>query len=104
MKSPVGPSDLFSLVTVADPQLAPDAAVYFRRSQPDRAADATLSSIWRVEVGRTAVPFTTGRNDRLPRIAPDGATLAFVADGDDKAQVYVIADLGGRGPPDRRCA
>jgi hypothetical protein len=53
MKSPLVPTDLFSLATASDPQLAPDQRVYFRRSQPDRAADATRSSIWRVGAAGT---------------------------------------------------
>jgi dipeptidyl aminopeptidase/acylaminoacyl peptidase len=99
MKTPLSPSDLFSLVTVAEPQLGPDAAVYFRRLQPDRAADATTSAIWRVEVGGPAAPLTSGSNDRLPRVAPHGATLAFVADRDDKPRVHLVATSGGEARP-----
>jgi dipeptidyl aminopeptidase/acylaminoacyl peptidase len=95
MQSPLAPNDLFSIVTVSDPRLAPDGSVYFRRSQPDRAADATLSTIWRVDAGGMSVPFTTGRNDRLPRVAPDGTPLAFVGDRDEKPRIYLIPTAGG---------
>ena len=95
MRSPLAPNDLFSIVTVADPRLAPDGSVYFRRSQADRAADATLSAIWRVDPGGTSAPFTAGRNDRLPRIAPDGSLLAFVGERADKPRIYLMPTAGG---------
>jgi dipeptidyl aminopeptidase/acylaminoacyl peptidase len=94
MQSPLAPNDLFSIVTVTDPQLARDGSVYFRRAQLDRAADATLSTIWRVAAGRVA-PFTAGRSDQLPRVAPDGATLAFVGEHDEQSRIYLIPTSGG---------
>ncbi|MGD0475585.1 MAG: S9 family peptidase [Candidatus Velthaea sp.] len=95
MQSPLAPNDLFSIVGVGDPQLASDGTVYFRRSQPDRAADVTLSAIWRVAPACAPVAFTTGRNDRLPRLAPDGATLAFVGERDEQPRIYLIPTAGG---------
>jgi dipeptidyl aminopeptidase/acylaminoacyl peptidase len=96
LKTPLVPSDLFSLITVADPQLAAAAGcVYFRRSQLDRSLDTALTSIWRVDAAGRSAPFTSGRNDRLPRVAPDGSTLAFVSDRDDKPRIHLIATAGG---------
>lgn len=96
MKTPLVPADLFSLVTLGDPVLAPDGrTVYFRRMQPDRATDATLSSLWRIDAAGRSAPFTTGKKDRLPRLAPDGAHLAFVGERDEQPQIYVIPTAGG---------
>src|SRR5450755_5103409 len=95
MKSPLAPGDLFSIITVADPQLAPDGSVYFRYIQLDRAADAARSSIWRVNSPGAGVPFTRGCDDRLPRVSPDGSTLAFVAERDEKPHIYLMPTAGG---------
>jgi dipeptidyl aminopeptidase/acylaminoacyl peptidase len=96
MKSPLTPSDLYSMIMLGDPQLAPAAdSVYFRRFDLDREGDATRSAIWRVDADGRSAPFTSGRNDRLPRISPDGSTLAFVRDVDEKPRLHLIAAAGG---------
>jgi dipeptidyl aminopeptidase/acylaminoacyl peptidase len=101
MPTPLVPSDLFLAVGVADPQIAPDARhVYFRRTTLDRARDRSLGTIWRVDREGAASAFTAGPNDRLPRLSPDGKTLAFVAERDDaKARLYVMATDGGEARP-----
>jgi dipeptidyl aminopeptidase/acylaminoacyl peptidase len=96
MKTPFVPSDLFSIVSVSDPQIAPDAsAVYFRRTAQDQQSDAATGNIWRVGADGTAIAFTSGKNDRLGRISPDGRMLAFVGDRDDQTQLYVMPTNGG---------
>lgn len=96
MKTPLVPNDLFGIVTVAHPQVAPDGAgVYFRRAQLDRESDSTLGAIWRVDIRGQLQPFTSGRNDRLPRVSPDGNALAFVGDRDERTRIYVISTTGG---------
>ena len=96
MKTPLVPSDLFSIVTIADPQLAPDAgSVFFGHVRLDRAADATVHAIWRVDAAGRSAPFTAGRNDRFPRIAPDGTQLAFVGDRDGQPRIYLMPTAGG---------
>lgn len=84
-------------MSVADPQLAPDGeTVFFRRATLDRDADANAGAIWRVDRSGDARAFTGGRNDRLPRVAPDGRTLAFVAEREgEKPRLHVIAVDGG---------
>src|SRR6185312_2240177 len=96
MKTPFVPSDLFSIVSVGDPQIAPDAsAVYFRRTTQDREGDAASGNIWRVDAAGDAVAFTSGKNDRLARVSPDGRMLAFVGDRDGKTHLYVMPTSGG---------
>jgi dipeptidyl aminopeptidase/acylaminoacyl peptidase len=99
MKSPLVPTDLFALITAGDPQLAPDHRVYFRRSIADRTADATQSAIWRVDPTGEIAAFTSGHNDRLPRLSPDGTQLAFVGDRAEATRIYLIATAGGEAAP-----
>jgi len=96
MPTPFVPSDLLRLIGASDLRLAPDGAtVYFRRTWIDAETDENCGAIWRAAPG-TAAPFTTGRNDRLPRIAPDGSRVAFVAERDvAKARIFVIPAGGG---------
>src|SRR5476649_1271089 len=96
MKTPFVPSDLFSIVSVGDPQITADAStVYFRRTTQDRESDAATGNIWRVDGKGDAVAFTSGKNDRLARVSPDGRMLAFVGDRDGTTHLYVIPTGGG---------
>jgi len=97
MSTPFVPSDLLRLAGASDPRLAPDGAtVYFRRTWIDEEKDENCGAIWRVAPGVPAAPFTTGRNDRLARIAPDGAQVAFVAERDGaQARIFTIPAGGG---------
>jgi dipeptidyl aminopeptidase/acylaminoacyl peptidase len=79
-----------------DPQIAPDgSAIYYRRSWFDRDADEIRSAIRRIDRDGAERVFTTGTNDRLPRVAPDGSALAYVADRDEEAQLLVLRFDGG---------
>ncbi len=96
MASPLVPSDLLRIVLVSDPQIAPDgSAVYYRRTWQDAEADEARGAIHRIDRNGTDRPFTRGTSDRLPRIAPDGSALAFVADRDDAARLFVLSLSGG---------
>jgi dipeptidyl aminopeptidase/acylaminoacyl peptidase len=97
MPTPFVPSDLLRLAGASDPRLAPDGeTVYFRRTWIDEEKDENCGAIWRVGPRSAAAPFTGGRNDRLARIAPDGAQVAFVADRDGaKARIFTIGTDGG---------
>ncbi|MFN2461738.1 MAG: hypothetical protein ABR591_13820, partial [Candidatus Velthaea sp.] len=100
MNSPFVPSDLLRIVTVSDPQIAPDArCVYFRRTTLDEAEDATCGNIWRVAVDGAATAFTNGKNDRMPRVSPDGRVLAFAGDRDGETHVFVMPVGGGEARP-----
>jgi len=84
------------LALVSDPQLAPGgAAVYYRRAWFDRDADEIRGAIRRLERDGGDRAFTSGTNDRLPRVAPDGSALAFVGDRDGKTRLFVLRLDGG---------
>ena len=92
MATPLVPSDLLRFVLVSDPQITPDgSAVYYRRSWFDEEADEIRGAIQRVARDGADRAFTSGTNDRLPRVAPDGSAVAFVADRDGKTRAVRAA-------------
>jgi dipeptidyl aminopeptidase/acylaminoacyl peptidase len=93
-KTPLVPSDLYRLVLPSDPQCASDGRVYFVMQTQDEASDEARTTIWCGRPGAPPVPFTAGPKDKLPRVAPDSAHLAFIADRGDGKKVYVMP-LGG---------
>ena len=96
MPTPLVPSDLLSIVTVADPQIAPDgSAVYYRKSWFDGEADEIRGAIRRADRDGADRAFTAGTNDRLARVAPDGSALAFAGDRDGKTKLFVLRLDGG---------
>jgi len=93
---PLVPSDLLRIVVAVDPQLAPDGrTIIYRRTALDPERDAIGGALWRIGHNGVVAPFTGGRNDRMPRIAPDGSRVAFVRDIDEKARIHVIPLAGG---------
>ena len=100
MSTPLVPSDLLDIVLVGDPQISPDgAAIYFRRAWFDRDADEIRGSIRRVDRDGNERAFTGGTNDRLARVAPDGNSVAFVADRDGKTRLFLLRLDGGEAQP-----
>jgi len=100
MATPLVPSDLLHVVLVSDPQIAPDgSAIFYRRSTFDAASDELRAAIHRVRPDGEDRPFTRGTNDRLPRVAPDGSALAYVADRDEEAHLHVLRLDGGEAIP-----
>ncbi|MDP9107355.1 MAG: serine hydrolase, partial [Candidatus Eremiobacteraeota bacterium] len=100
MSTPLVPSDLLRIVLVGDPQISPDGAtVYYRRAWFDRDADEIRGAIRRVDRDGTERAFTSGTNDRLARVAPDGTSVAFVADREGKTRLFVLRLDGGEAAP-----
>jgi dipeptidyl aminopeptidase/acylaminoacyl peptidase len=88
------------MVLLADPQISPDGgAVFYRRAWFDREADEQRGAIRRIDRDGADRPFTSGTNDRLPRIAPHGSALAFVAEREGKTRLYVLRLDGGEAQP-----
>jgi dipeptidyl aminopeptidase/acylaminoacyl peptidase len=100
MSTPLVPSDLLDVVLVADPQISPDgSAIYYRRAWFDRDADEIRGSIRRVDRDGVEHAFTGGTNDRLARVAPDGKSVAFVADREEKTRLFLLRLDGGEAQP-----
>jgi dipeptidyl aminopeptidase/acylaminoacyl peptidase len=92
--SPLVPSDLYLLRLANEPRIAPGGSVYFVLATQHEASDRTLTAIWRVAAGASAERFTSGETDRLPRVSPDGTTLAFTGERGDGKRIFTIP-LGG---------
>lgn len=91
--------DLFSLVTLSDPQLSPDGHwVAYTVQRTDLEADRNRTQIWGVPLaGGTPVAFTSeAHSSWSPRWSPDGRLLGFLSDReDDRAQVWTLDVRGG---------
>jgi dipeptidyl aminopeptidase/acylaminoacyl peptidase len=94
-RAPLVPSDLYRLVTAADPQCAPGGVAFYTRTTLDEASDEVRTAIWRVAKGEEPSAFTSGRSDRSPRVSPDGLRLAFVGDRGEGKRVFVMSLAGG---------
>ncbi len=91
-------ADIDKLVSVGRPTIAPDGAfAVFAASRPDLTANRAVGQLWRVDLpDGTPRRLTRGVSDTAPRLAPDGAAVAFLrADAKGKAQVFVVAAGGG---------
>ncbi len=100
MTTPLVPSDLARIALVSEPQISPDGStVYYRRSWFDREADELRGAIRRVDRDGADRAFTAGTNDRLPRVAPDGKAVAFVAERDGQARLCLLHLDGGESIP-----
>ena len=88
------------MVLVGDPQISPDgSAIYYRRAWFDKDADEVRGAVRRVDRDGADRAFTGGTNDRLARVAPDGTSVAFVADRDGKTRLYLLRLDGGEAAP-----
>ncbi|GAC1497696.1 MAG: S9 family peptidase [Vulcanimicrobiaceae bacterium] len=97
--TPLTPSDLYAFVLASDPQIAPDGRVFYVRATHHQERNETHAAIWSVRAGAPPERFTSGEQDRAPRISPDGKRLAFVADRGQGKRVYVVAVSGGEASP-----
>lgn len=91
-------ADIDKLVSVGRPTIAPDGAfAVFAASRPDIEANRAVGQLWRVDLpDGTPRRLTRGVADSAPRLAPDGATVAFLrGDAKGKAQIFVVAAGGG---------
>jgi dipeptidyl aminopeptidase/acylaminoacyl peptidase len=100
MRAPLVPHDLTRIAIAVDPQLAPDGrTVIYRRAAFNVANDKAGGALWRVLGDAPAAAFTSGTNDRLPRINPRGERIAFVRDVEEEARIHVMPLDGGEAQP-----
>jgi len=92
------PDQLADYVTPSDAHLHPDGTrTAFVVTQMDIEADEYVSQLW-LHDGNAARKLTKGRSDASPRWSPDGSTLAFLRNGQAKAdhpQLALLAINGG---------
>jgi dipeptidyl aminopeptidase/acylaminoacyl peptidase len=93
------PDDLYSLKSVADPQLSPDGKwVAYTVGTLDAKEDEADTDVYMVAVeGGAPVRLTSGKKpETRPRFSPDGRYLAFLAGREGKhTQVYLMDRRGG---------
>ena len=86
------PMDVFELEWATDPQVSQDGGkiVYVRRSN-DIMQDDQISHLWQVSIdGKDHRILTSGLdNPKSPRWSPDNSKLAFIADHEDKDQIFM---------------
>ncbi len=90
--------DLFALHIIGEFQVSPDGSrVVFVVTRTDTEQDRTVSNLWLVETaGGAPRQLTTAyANDTAPRWSPDGRTVAFVSDREERKELWLIpADFG----------
>ena len=96
---PLTPSDLLRIRLPGDPSCAPDGRIFFVLASQNEAEDRAESAIYSIRPGSEPVLFTSGRNDRKPRVSPDGSALAFIADRGAGKRIFVVPLGGGEGGP-----
>jgi acylaminoacyl-peptidase len=86
------PMDVFGLEWADAPELSPDGrSVVYQRHWFDVMKDRKRANLWIVDAdGRRNRPLTSGAtNDGGVAWSPDGKRLAYVAEADGKAQIFV---------------
>ncbi len=78
-------------------------AVYFRRSQPDRAADVTLSAIWRVELRHARRRVHDGPQRPVAAHRARRSDAGVRRRARRATRIYLIPTCGRRSARDRRC-
>ncbi len=90
--------DLFALRIIGEFQVSPDGSrVVFVVTRTDTEQDRTVSNLWLVETagGEPRQLTTAYANDTAPRWSPDGRTVAFVSDREERKELWLIpADFG----------
>ncbi|MBO0685937.1 MAG: PD40 domain-containing protein, partial [Candidatus Dormibacteraeota bacterium] len=91
---------VYGLRTAGDPQLSPDGEfIVYALAQADPAAptERPRSRLWRARRdGSQAVALTAaGGRHNLPRISPDGATVAFTSEREGESAVFTVPLEGG---------
>ena len=96
-KRPITVDDLSRLILVGDPQVSPDGTkILFAKKLIDEKKKY-LTQICSVDLSGVIKQWTQGAESAgSGRWAPDGSSIAFVADRDKKgAQIYLISVFGG---------
>lgn len=95
---PITNDDLFALNIIGEFRVSPDGGrVVFVLTRTDAEKDRTVSNLWLVETaGGTPRQLTAASaNDTAPRWSPDGQTVAFVSDREERKELWLIAADGG---------
>lgn len=98
MTKPITPEVVYELTSVGDPALSPDGTrLVFTESRVDRATMANHSTLVSMDLANgVRTLLTDGPKDSAPLFSPDGGTLAFLRDDDEKQpQIWLLRLDGG---------
>ncbi|HPS78185.1 MAG TPA: S9 family peptidase [Thermoanaerobaculaceae bacterium] len=97
-KKPFAVADLYRLVGVEEPAIAPDgSAIVYKVTSSDLPTMKRTSNLWRVAPdgsGARAVT-TSDASDSTPAFSADGRTLAFISTRSGEPQVWCLPWDGG---------
>lgn len=97
-KKPFAVADLYRLVGVEEPAIAPDgSAIVYKLTRSDLPAMKRTSNLWRIAPdGSGARALTTSdASDSSPAFSADGRTLAFISTRSGEPQVWFLPWDGG---------
>jgi len=89
--------ELISLKSPGEVALSPDGRVLaYVVTETNWEDDRYEREIWLAREGEGPLPFTSAeRSSFHPRFSPDGASIAFLSDRTEKAQLYLMGSDGG---------
>ena len=96
-KKELTPEQTLKIRSIGDLQISPDGLyIAMTVTQPIKG-NSQNSDIWMYNTqSRQLLRFTTSeKSDRQPRWSPEGSTLAFLSNREEKTQIYLISLLGG---------
>jgi len=96
----LSPEELADRIEPEDPRISPDGSlVAFTAAPLGKTGEHAERAVWIGQAGRPARKFSAGTSDdRAPRWAPDGRTLAFLSDRHDRGKqsgLYLLSMDGG---------
>ena len=97
-KQPFAVADLYRLVGVDEPAIAPDgSAIVYKLTHSDLPAMKRTANLWRIATdGSGARALTTAdASDASPAFSADGRTLAFISTRSGEPQVWFMPTDGG---------
>lgn len=100
-KGRITAEDLYKIELISKPRISPDGKwVVYGKKRVQQKTEKKFANLWLAPTdGGKAFQFTSGnQTDSSARFSPDGKTIAFISDREDKekpAQIYLIPVNGG---------
>lgn len=98
MKRKLGAEDLFNIKSVSNPQISPNGEeAVFIRTEIDEKDNKYFAHLFHIQLATGTVSQWTYGKERIssPKWSPDGQSVAFLSNRDEKNQLYIINKNGG---------